>query len=199
MKKIQHFAFFISVLYLTVYAPIFWATYFPAWYELNCKWHGRCLFSGPDQGKTHIRELTGFLRHTGKLAHPDWSAKEKRHLTEVRMMLDMMLAGAVAAVSVFFLTFDRRRLGRIVLLNAGIMLFSATILPFFKTFWRHGFHEMFFDNTDWINFPTDVTYAITPRVFFLNTFIFVISAALIINLCCWMILRGRNRQNNLFH
>jgi uncharacterized membrane protein len=196
MKKVQHTALFISVFYLSVYLPVFWLTYFPAWYELNCKWHGRCDVSGPGHGQTHIRELTAFLRHTGKLAHPDWSAKEKRHLHEVRTMLDMMLAGAVCAVSLFFLTFNRRRFGHFALVNSVLLLTSAMILPFFRQFWRHAFHGLLFDNADWINFPTDVTYHITPRVFFLNSFIFVISASLIINLCCFLILRSRERQGD---
>jgi uncharacterized membrane protein len=198
MKKVQHTAFFISIFYLTVYVPIFWVTYFPAWYELNCKWHGRCAVSGPGHGKTHIRELVGFLRHTGELTHPEWSAKEKRHLHEVRIMLDMMLAGAVCAASIFFLTFDRRRLGWFTRVNTVLMLALVMILPFFKQFWRHGFHGLLFDNADWINFPHDVTYHITPRVFFLHTFIFVIFASLILNLCCFLILRRRKKLEDLF-
>ena len=199
MKRIQLTAFFISVFYLSVYLPIFWVTYFPAWYELNCKWHGRCAVSGPGYGKPHIHELVGFLRHTGRLAHPDWSPKEIVHLHEVRTMLDMMLAGAAAAAALFFLSFNRRRLGRFSLVNSMLMLASMAILPFFKPFWRQGVHGLLFDNADWITFPTDVTYHITPRAFFLNTFIFVVSASLLINLCIFLSSRGRKNQGNLFH
>lgn len=194
MKKIKHAAFFISILYLTIYLPIFWTTYFPAWYELNCKWNSRCGLSGPDNRRTHIRELVGFLRHAEKLEHIDWSAKEKRHLYEVRIMLDMLLAGAAAAISTFFLTFDRKRLRRFTLINSAVILCSGLILPFFKQFWRHGFHEIIFNNTDWINYPTDVTYYITPRVFFLNTFIVIIAISLIINFCGFLILRNQSQQ-----
>lgn len=197
MKVIRHTAFFMALLYLTIYLPLFAATYFTGWYELNCRWHQRCLQSAASESQIYIDELVGFLRHTETLSHPNWSAKEKRHLAEARIMLDILFFGAVTALSIVFLTFDRGLPGRFAVMNIILILGSSAILPFFKYFWRHGFHRLVFNNTDWINYPSDISYHITPRVFFLNTFIFVLIIACTINcgiILVYRVFDSENRQ-----
>ena len=144
---------------------------------------------GEEKSKRHINELVNFLRHTSTLVHPDWTSKEKHHLSQVRIIFDMLHAGAVMAACALVLAYDPRRLKKIALINAVILLSTSAVIPFFKYFWRRVIHEILFNNENWINYPSDVSYYITPRIFFLHTLILIISVSVLINLCLFMLLR----------
>lgn len=189
MKTIRGTLLLLSCLYLTLYIPFFSVTYFPSWYEFNCRLHSRCFQIGLKKSNYHIHELVGFFRHKNQLAHPEWTQKEKHHLAEVRAIFDKLFSGAVIAASLIFLIFDRKRLKLFSLINLFFILSASAIIPFFSYFWRHVFHKLMFDNYNWINFPSDVSYYITPRVFFLYTIILIILISTMINLCLFLVFR----------
>ena len=181
MNFLKHTLLLLSLLYLTIYIPMAAVIYTPLWYKANCSWHPRCESFGETRAVRHIHELTGYLRHTGKLESTAWTNKERWHLAEVRQIFDRLILTALAAAGLLIAFFDRGALKYAALANIGLMLVLCAALPFFTVFWRDIFHGWLFDNTYWKNNPADVSYYIMPRVFFRHTLMLLIAAAALFN------------------
>ena len=181
MNLLKHTLLFLSLLYITIYLPLAAVIYTPYWYKANCSWHPRCEHFGKIRAARHIKELTGYLRHSGELESPAWTNKERRHLAEVRQIFDRLFFIALAAAGLLTSFFDRGALKTAALANIGLMLVLCAVLPFFTVFWRDIFHGWLFDNTYWKNNPADVSYYIMPRVFFRHTMMLLIAAAWLFN------------------
>lgn len=192
-RKIKGVLLFISLFYLTVYIPLILITYLPYWYQLNCEWHPRCEQIGYERALKSIDELTAFFRYQGQLTKP-WTSKERLHLAEVRHIFNKLFFGAVIAVVILGLVFDRQRASRYALINVVIIVSLLLILPFFTPFWRQIFHPLLFDNELWKNNKFDVSYYIMPRQFFMFSTAFLIVLSCLLNLSVWLGLR--NRRNS---
>lgn len=181
---------FFSLLYITLYTPVFLAVYSPYWYSVNCSFHGRCDRVGKGRAITGIHELSSFYRHTGKgLVSAFWTDKEKKHLTEVRPIMDFLFFMGIASVVLFCLCYEASHIQRLALINTVIILLLILILPFFSYFWRRIFHPMFFNNLNWLNTPRDFSFYILPRVFFRNTLIFMVITSSLINVSVFVVHR----------
>ncbi|MBU1172807.1 MAG: DUF1461 domain-containing protein [Proteobacteria bacterium] len=191
MKQVaKKTALFLSFFYLTLYIPVSFVIYTPYWYTLNCQFHGRCQMVGETRSTQGIRELVSFYRHGApELESEFWTSKEKNHLSEVRHMTDTLFFMGLVALVLFFLCFEKMRLGRFAGINMAVVCLLVFILPFFPYFWRHIFHPLLFNNRNWLNTPKDFSFYILPRVFFKNTLIYLIIASCTINLLVFAFIR----------
>ena len=168
--------------------------YAPQWMKLNCEWHERCGVIGYDTAYTGIDELASFFRHRGEL-DSFRTAKEKAHLKEVRGIFDRMLIGAVIALILLVLTYDRKKVSRNALINAAIILSLLLVLPFFTTFWRDVFHPLLFKNNLWMNNRYDLSFYIMPRQFFKYTIALIVTLSVTVNIVLWLVLRKSAKKN----
>lgn len=177
----------LSLAYLTFFLPVMTVAYFPFWYKANCGFHGRCAVAGEEKAFLGIDELVAYFRHTrSDLVSPFWTWKEKKHLAEVRGMLDTMTILCVPALLMLAFSFEIRRARRsaVVIMIAAGSLFL--VLPFFKFFWRHVFHPLLFSNKNWLNTPLDFSYYILPRVFFQYTVVVIVAMTILVNLAIYV-------------
>lgn len=183
------------LLGVCLFFGVFWLclaalAYTPAWYEANCQWHGRCVLLGEGQAERIIHELTSFLTHRGSLSDPEWTTKERLHLSEVRGFFDMATVFALGALGLVLWGANSDRLrwaGRTSLFFLGLVLAS---LPFFKLIWRDLFHPLIFSNRLWLNTPADLSFYLMPRSFFFLTVCVGLGLAFFINLSI-LFLAGR--------
>ncbi len=189
----QKSGLFIALLYLGIYIPLAGVTYFPFWYETNCHFHNGCQRFGEEKAVQRIHELTAFMRHTGELAHADWTQKEKWHLAEVRLIFDRLFFAALGAILACLLLFHRDGLRQSSMASMVLIACCAGVLPFFDYFWKDIFHGYLFDNTFWKNNPADVSYYIMPRVFFKYTMMLIIGAALLLNTGVFLLTRAKGK------
>lgn len=199
-SRVQCILLFFSLLYITLYLPVFFAVYSPYWYSANCRFHDRCDIVGEARTQTGIRELTSFYRHTGQgLASEFWTKKEKKHLFEVRPIMDILFITGLAALVLFFVCHRASHIQRFALINTIIILCLIAILPFFSYFWRRIFHPLLFNNLNWLNTPQDFSFYILPRVFFRNTLIFMVISSSLINVSlalAYRFVRYRAKESN---
>lgn len=168
-----------ALLCFALWAPVAVVAYVPGWHEASCDWHDHCDRFGRAQSLTCIGELRAFLQHRGELANAGWSAKEKAHLAEVRGMLDRWAILAALSLLVWAHADARERLRAARWTLLGIAS-CVIVLPFFGTFWREVFHPLLFDNRNWLNNPSDVSWWIMPRLYFQYTTGLVIGVAVMI-------------------
>lgn len=183
-------------MYLTVYLPVMTVVYSSFWYKMNCNFHGRCEMVGEEKATRGIGELVSYFRHSrNELPSSFWTAKEKKHLEDVRGMIDIMTILCVPFLLMFVFSYDRVRVRRFSLVNTAMVCSLLLVLPFFKYFWRHVFHPLLFSNRNWLNTPLDFSYYILPRVFFQYTVIFIVVMTILVNLTIYAILTIRSRRS----
>lgn len=182
---------FASLLYITIYLPLSFMIYLEPWYFANCNWHPRCERLGMEHASVAIDELTSFFLHQGELV-TRWTPKEKAHLLEVRNIYDGMFLAFFPALAALIWTFDRRLVRRFAWTNIGIIVACAVVLPFFRDFWNEVFHPLLFDNELWRTNPNDISWYVTPRVFFFHSTIALIIVISAINLAIALGLRERS-------
>jgi Protein of unknown function (DUF1461) len=139
-----------------------------------------------------IDELTGFFRHQDEL-RSGWTYKEKKHLSEVRDILDILSAMAVIAAIGFALAFNKKDIAKVALINIAIIIVLSTLMLFFKFFWVKVFHPLLFNNDLWKNNPYDKSFYIMPGIFFKYSMIAFFAASLSINTFIWKFTRKVNK------
>ena len=77
-------------------------------------------------------------------------------------------------------------------MNYLYLLCIVLIVPAFGVFWRDVFHPLFFANNDWLTDANDVTWYITPRVFFRNSLVAMVVLALMVNTIVYLVARRRS-------
>lgn len=185
----------VALFYLTFYLPLAAVTYTSPWHKWNCHVHERCEILGLERSYLSIDQLRAYLLHRAPLeARYGWSEKERTHLAEVRVILDAVFFGALSAAALLALTWRPRRIARAALVNLGLLVALACILPFFKTFWREVFHPLLFDNDLWKNNRGDISWYLMPRVFFFNSSLLILGLAGLLNALVWWLHRGRGEQ-----
>lgn len=182
----------LALLYLSLYLPLMITTYVPAWYQFNCRFHGRCLQMPMAPSELRIRELHQFLLHRNFLSSP-WSTKERYHLAESRSLLDGALL--IAVVCIVLLLWPAKIKPQIwwPMLNIVIVLMFCLILPFFRFFWTRIFHPLFFDNQMWMNTCKDVSYYIMPSVFFEHTILLILLVSIMLNAILFFYFKRRTK------
>lgn len=194
MGRVRTLVCGVSLFFMTFWLPVAAAIYTPFWYDLSCRWHGRCALLEEGQPHVLVRELTSYLAHTGTLEDPDWSEKERQHLSEARARLDVATMGAVAALLLLGFMATATLLRRCALVNLALFPLLTGILPFFKTFWRDLFHPLFFSNNLWLNTPLDLSYYLMPRRFFFWTIAMGIACAVVINASILLVVWHRGHR-----
>jgi Protein of unknown function (DUF1461) len=188
MDKTKKIALNLFLFYLTIYIPIAGMSYLPQWYTVICKLHPRCDFIGQKKAVTLIDELTGFFIHQNDL-RSGWTQKEKKHLAEVRDLLDVLAAMAVVAAIGLAFTFNKKYIAKTALINMAIIIVLSTLLLFFKFFWTQIFHPLLFNNNLWKNNPFDRSFYIMPGIFFKYSMIAFFLGSLSINAITWIFTR----------
>jgi hypothetical protein len=192
MKKpintIKSTIFGLSFFYLGVYLPFALMTYFPQWYNLNCKLHPRCQYVGYSNAYKYIIELTDYFKHRGDLT-PGWTEKERVHLSEVRKIFDGFSISALILLMLFIITFKKPLLRLFSLVNMGIALAFSLLMVFFKPFWVGVLHPLFFKNNFWLNTPFDRSFYIMPGIFFKYSMALLIGFLFLLNCLTWLISR----------
>lgn len=196
MNRLKPLILFLSLMYLTVYLPVMTVVYSSFWYKMNCGFHGRCELVGEEKATQGIAELVSYFRHShNELLSSFWTVKEKKHLKDVRGMIDIMTILCVPFLLMFVFSFDGVRVRRFSLVNTAMVCSLLLVLPFFKYFWRHVFHPLLFSNRNWLNTPHDFSYYILPRVFFQYTVIFIVITTILVNLTIYAVLTTRSRRS----
>lgn len=193
MRFARGLLLFASLLYLTIYLPLTFMIYLEPWYFINCNWHPRCERLGMENVEVAVEELTRFFMHNGELV-TRWTPKEQTHLLEVRNIYDGMFLAFFPALAAFIWTFERRLVRRFAWVNIGIVVTCVVVLPFFRDFWNEVFHPLLFDNELWRTDPGDISWYVTPRVFFFHSTIALIIVISLINLAVALGLRDRGRE-----
>lgn len=195
VTRLKSLILFLSLAYLTVYLPVMAVAYSPFWYKLGCGFHGRCEVVGVEKATQGIGELVSYFRHSrNELPSSFWTVKEKKHLEDVRGMIDIMTILCVPVLLMLVLSFEKERVRRFSLVIMAMVCSLLFVLPFFKYFWRHVFHPLLFSNRNWLNTPLDFSYYILPRVFFQYTVIFIVITAMMINFMIYAVLTIGNKR-----
>jgi hypothetical protein len=188
-------AFFcFALLFVTTYVAVAFMAYTPYWYSINCNWHPRCEILGIDIAQDHIVELAGYLRHQNELTSTMWSEKERKHLIEVRAIYSQILAAFLITLAVFiYLLRDRAwtQLKWAAKINLAFLALCLCAMPWFKEFWHDVFHPIFFSNMDWFNTPKELSYWITPQVFFKYSAITIVVFLVLVHTGVLYALRSR--------
>lgn len=118
-----------------------------------------------------------------------WDERGSAHLEEVREIYEILAVIAVlAAVSLmFFLFYDPSLLGPAGMLAFFTVLATLVIIPLFGPFWTKVFHPLLFDNDLWRTRPGEVLWSLTPRIFFRNSAVILISLSALLNLLAWQL------------
>jgi len=188
--RLRRFVLGASLFYLTVWVPLAFVVYVPAWYHASCHWNPRCEVLGERRVVRAVEELTRFFRHQDELG-TGWSAKERLHLAEVRGIYDTLAFGAVLALIGLIAGFERRAAARAALINVAVVAAVLGVLPVFRPFWMDVFHPLLFDNELWRTNRFDITWYITPVVYFRWTVALLVAATATLNLLVWLGLRRR--------
>jgi hypothetical protein len=180
----------VSLFYLTVWVPLAFVVYLPVWYHASCDWNPRCEVLGEQRVERAVRELTRFFLHRGELGS-GWSAKERLHLAEVRVIYDRLAAGAALALLGLVAGFERGTAARAALVNIAVVATVLVVVPVFRPFWMEVFHPLLFDNELWRTNRFDLTWYITPVRYFQWTVVLLVAATAALNLLIWLALRPR--------
>jgi hypothetical protein len=170
-----------AIVCLTLWIPTATVAWLPGWHEFHCERLVRCHEQyGLERAQPRIDELRVFLRHgSNGLPAEHWTAKERTHLAEVRVLLDRWTVFAALALLVLLHepAARRARAARIAMLGIAA---CVVVLPFFTSFWREVFHPLLFDNDLWRNTPADTSFWIMPRDYFRYTVALVIGSAVLL-------------------
>ncbi len=194
LDRLRTPALALALLVVSLYLPLAALVYLPAWYELNCAWHGRCARLGDELTRASIDHLTAFFAHAEPLAGR-WSERERVHLSEVRVIYDWAGATALAALAVLALVAEPLRLRRAALINIAVVASLLLLLPVFGFFWRHVFHELLFANDLWQTTRSDLTWYLTPRTLFRNSLLALVAGGVGVNLLA-LLLASRWRRRS---
>lgn len=131
---IKNFMLFIPLFYLTFYIPMSFTTYSASWYKFVCNFHERCERIGVKNSHEKIEELTSNFLHIGNLTK-GWTAKEKLHLKEVRVMFDKMAILAIIAFIVIVINRKKvKAFRKFSKINIFIIFCFFIVIPFFGKF-----------------------------------------------------------------
>lgn len=192
IDKIRRAVIFLSFFYMAFYLPLALIIYTPYWHLCFSRFNPRIAVIGPQTAEQGVRELSAYLRHQKPMTHPRWTLKERRHLKEVRAIMDLLLWFGAAALLMLFPPGNRKHCGRYAKINIIIAISAICILPFFKFFWRHLFHPAMFDNNLWMNTPKDFSFWIMPRIYFQYTTALLIAGSVFLNTAVLSICRFRD-------
>lgn len=197
LKKFILYLFASSSLFLiSIYLPLFFFVYFPAWHLNQLQENKRIPIIGEKKAKEAVSELYRFFRHENDLTLTEWSEKEKRHLREVRGIFDLL--ALLFFLSLLFLIGAKKRipLEKICLWNGLVLLVLGIVLSVhFVFFWKNIFHPLLFKNDLWKNTPLDLSYYLMPRSFFKKISIMICCFSLIFQFLACLLLKGRRHAH----
>jgi len=179
---ITSLAMLIATTTLVILPLIFSTT----WYAYNCDFHERCSNLGVDGVQERASNMGRYFLHLEPLA-ADWDPRGAAHLEEVRGMYAVLAIIALVAVLLLIAVavIDKKQLATAAKDALLILLASSLLLPVFGPFWQKVFHPLMFDNDLWLTRPGEVLWNLTPRVFFRNSAIVLISVSALLNLGIW--------------
>ena len=184
MNRLLTICFGVALLFVSLYPVLAAQIYTESWYKIGCAWHGRCQQLGEARADRAIAELARFWRHQGDLSRI-WTAKERRHLADVRPMFDAFSGVFVGSLVVCWMLFSRERLRRAALVNAVAVLLPLIVLPFFKYFWVEIFHPVLFDDLNWQNTRSDLSWYLMPKPLFALSLGVLVTWTCVVNLAAY--------------
>ena len=181
----RNWLFGTLLLFVSLYLPVMSLVYSGSWsYTLNCTFHQRCEMKGMKHIERYADNLTGFFRHQNTLKGT-WTQKERYHLAQVRGIYDWLLPVLGLALVIIFITGRRANREKAAIVNTAVLSLPLLVLPWFGVFWKEGFHGILFDNLAWKNTTEEVSWYLTPRIYFRNAMIYIVCWALLINLAVY--------------
>ena len=190
-QRIKQICLPLLLLFWLFCLPLAFSVYTPYLYQANCYWNERCEQLGEQQTEQRISELNRFFLHLNAELPKPWTQKENLHMGEVRHIYDRVL-GVFILLTLFFIIdfcFSPRAATRYpryarnsLLISITLVLCALLLIPFFPLFWMHVFHPLLFDNELWRTNPSDVSWYLMPKAFFLRIIIFIALATLTLNL-----------------
>ncbi len=184
----------IALLVLALYLPLAGVTYAPWWYTWRIPRQERTLYVGERYALDQIHNLRRFFLHKEDL-NAEWSDRERRHMSEVRVWLDRGALAALLCVGLLYLCWERRRAARVARLVLASIALLFLVFPFFQTFWRDVFHDLLFKNQDWKNPAGSISWALFPLSFFQWTVALIVGTACALTglLAAWLARSPRSR------
>ncbi|MDA3855257.1 MAG: DUF1461 domain-containing protein [Candidatus Woesearchaeota archaeon] len=179
--KLKNFLLFVSFFYLSLYVPLTYTIYSSSSYELNYDKQRIYNYTSEEIVMNSTKNLINYFYHKEDL-NENWNDKEKVHFSEVRNIYDILFLLSIVSLIIFIIKFNRKKIGKYPIINSLIFILSFLIVPFFIFFWDKIFHPLLFSNELWILNPNDLSYYLFPYEFFINSFIFIILIAIVINL-----------------
>lgn len=178
--KVNKILILISILFISLYLPLTFTIYSSTWYEFNYGLDN--TYSSLDKNFTlnQTSNLINFFYHKESL-NSNWSLKENKHFNDVRNIYDSLFILFLISIIIIIFNLKKINLKKISKYNLIIISSLLLILPFFSYFWTNIFHQIFFNNTFWINTVNDLSYYLFPLEFFIRSSIFIIIIGLIIN------------------
>jgi len=177
-----------SLLLVTLAIALLPLIFSVTWYEFNCGFHDRCANLGTNGVEQRASNMARYFLHLEPLA-TSWDGRGRAHLADVRAIYDTLagvtlLAAAILATS---LCRDPTRLGPAGRGALICMLASCVVIPLFGPFWEKVFHPLLFSNDLWRTRPGEVLWNLTPRVFFRNSAVALITTAALLNFIAWRV------------
>jgi uncharacterized membrane protein len=191
IRALKNVALSFMLFYWLFCLPLAFVIYLPFSYQVNCHWNERCDTLGEVQTQQAIRDLTGFLRHQSEtLPSPPWSERENAHMREVRGMYTKVF-GLFGIASLILLADMALRPGwraryrgyarNNLFASLALLVLMLAIAPFFALFWRDVFHPLLFSNDLWLTFPSDVSWYLIPKAYFLRVILFIIGSTVLLH------------------
>lgn len=178
---IRKYLLALSLLYLSLYFSFSLIVYTPLWYELYSFYNKRIKYIGKRSYDEGVKEIRLYFLYRGNLISKKWTTKEKVHLKEVRNIYNKLLIILIFAIGLLYFCYEKKHIKNIALVNIAIISLFTLIIPFFKIFWKKGFHLLLFDNLLWKNTKEDFSYYLFPNDFFKYAIIIIIILSIIIN------------------
>lgn len=185
-KKIQNVIFFISLMYLTFFLPLLITIYSVNWYEFNYKNQEITKQIQSEKRENATINLISFFSYNENL-NSLWNEKEKNHMLDVRQIYLYLQLFALICLVLLVITFDKTYLQFFSKINIYILFSFLLLLPVFSFLFSGIFHELLFNNTNWIITSEDMSYYLFPIEFFKNSFLFIVFFAILENIMIYFI------------
>ena len=180
MFKFKKTSLLILMFYISIYLPLSFTIYSDTWYYENYESQIVTSVVSEDVVSDATDGLISYFLHKGELDWP-WNEKEVIHMSEVRLIYDVMFILGLLSMFLFSYMFKREEVKPLIKINILLLVLLSLCLVNFNFFWDYIFHPLFFSNNLWITTPDDISYYLFPYEFFRNSGIFIILSGIVIN------------------
>ena len=174
-KIIFYISIFLSILCFSLFVNIYFEDIYYLKYETNFQ---------EEFEINQTKNLISFYFYKNDL-NEIWTNKEKFHFGEIRIIFNYLLVFFVFFLGYIFWYFRKKYKFNKNIFFKNIFIYTTInilILIFYNFFWHKILHPLFFNNNLWINYPTEISYYLFNKIFFIKTIILIWFIFVFINL-----------------